>query len=191
MNAAPLCFGPRARDLERGSDFGPSGAQPNRVGAAFATSPTVALSAARGSMSAMTGAGHAANSIELFHINYWLDLLFVHRLDGNRCRTKNGIFEAISGFGCYIPRLSGEQPLKTSQSVSFECRRTALLQEHKFQIGQTVYFTSRPIGHMVANSTYEVVKLLPSDGADYQYRIKNANEVFERVARESQLEFSR
>jgi hypothetical protein len=44
---------------------------------------------------------------------------------------------------------------------------------------------------MVANSTYEVVKLLPSDGADYQYRIKNANEVFERVARESQLEFSR
>ena len=65
------------------------------------------------------------------------------------------------------------------------------MQEHKFQIGQTVYFTSRPIGHMVANSTYEVVKLLPSDGADYQYRIKNANEAFERVARESQLEFSR
>ena len=65
------------------------------------------------------------------------------------------------------------------------------MQDHKFQIGQTVYFTSRPIGHLVANSTYEVVKLLPSDGADYQYRIKNANEVFERVARESQLEFSR
>jgi len=84
----------------------------------------------------------------------------------------------------------GGTPLKTSQSVSFECRRTAL-QEHKFQIGQTVYFTSRPIGHMVANSTYQVVKLLPSDGADYQYRIKNANEAFERVARESQLEFSR
>jgi hypothetical protein len=84
----------------------------------------------------------------------------------------------------------GGTPLKTSQSVSFECRRTAL-QEHKFQIGQTVYFTSRPIGHMVANSTYQVVRLLPSDGADYQYRIKNANEAFERVARESQLEFSR
>jgi hypothetical protein len=75
-------------------------------------------------------------------------------------------------------------------AISFECRRTAL-QEHKFQIGQTVYFTSRPIGHMVANSTYQVVKLLPSDGADYQYRIKNANEAFERVARESQLEFTR
>jgi hypothetical protein len=68
-------------------------------------------------------------------------------------------------------------------------RRTAL-KEHKFRIGQTVYFTSRPIGHMVANSTYEVVRLLPSDGADYQYRIKNSSEAFERVARESQLEYT-
>ena len=64
------------------------------------------------------------------------------------------------------------------------------MQEHKFQIGQTVYFTSRPIGHMTANSTYQVVKLLPSDGYDYQYRIKNPKEAFERVARESQLEYT-
>ena len=73
--------------------------------------------------------------------------------------------------------------------MSLEFRRTAL-QEHKYQIGQTVYFNSRPIGHMVANSTYEVVRLLPSDGADFQYRIKNPKEAFERVARESQLEYS-
>jgi hypothetical protein len=64
------------------------------------------------------------------------------------------------------------------------------LKEHKFQIGETVYFTSRPIGHMDPNCAYEVVKLLPSDGADYQYRIKNAKEAFERVARESQLEYT-
>ena len=71
----------------------------------------------------------------------------------------------------------------------FEFRRT-VLKEHKFQIGQTVYFTSRPIGNMDTNSSYEVVKLLPSDGADYQYRIKSSKEAFERVARESQLEFT-
>ena len=71
-------------------------------------------------------------------------------------------------------------------SSSFEGRRIAL-KEHKFQIGQTVYYTSRPIGHMVANSTYQVVKLLPSDGADYQYRIKNPNEAFWRTAEEHQL----
>src|SRR6516164_909366 len=112
MNAAPLCFGPRARDRERGSDFGPSGGQPNRVGAAFGASSTVALSTARGSMPAMTGPGHAANPIERFCLSYWLDLLFVHRLHGNRCRTKNGIFEAISRFDCYIARLSGEHRSK-------------------------------------------------------------------------------
>jgi hypothetical protein len=90
----------------------------------------------------------------------------------------------------YIDVDRGKHRSKKSRSVSFEFRRTAL-QEHKFQIGQTVYFTSRPIGHMARNSTYQVVKLLPSDGSDYQYRIKNPNEAFERVARESQLEFSR
>jgi hypothetical protein len=89
----------------------------------------------------------------------------------------------------YSPR-SGEALLAASRSpLSFEFRRTAL-KEHKFQIGETVYFTSRPIGHMAANSTYQVVRLLPSDGFDYQYRIKNANEAFERVARESQLEYT-
>lgn len=62
------------------------------------------------------------------------------------------------------------------------------LKEHKFQIGQTVYFTSRPIGHMASNGTYRIVKLLPSDGEDYQYRIKSSEEAFERVAKESQLD---
>jgi hypothetical protein len=64
------------------------------------------------------------------------------------------------------------------------------LQEHKYHLGETVYFASRRLGHMAANSTYRIVRLLPSDGADYQYRIKNQNEAFERVVRESQLEHS-
>jgi hypothetical protein len=62
---------------------------------------------------------------------------------------------------------------------------------HKFRIGQTVYFTSKPLGHMTANGTYQIVKLLPSDGDEHQYRIKSANEAFERVAKESQLDRSR
>jgi hypothetical protein len=44
---------------------------------------------------------------------------------------------------------------------------------------------------MSADSAYRVVKLLPSDGEDYQYRIKSANEAFERVAKESQLDRTR
>jgi hypothetical protein len=104
----------------------------------------------------------------------------------NLTRTKSGFFEAKAELAAIL-RGYGGAPARKEHSV-LEFRRTAL-QEHKFRIGQTVYFTSRPIGHMAANSTYEVVKLLPSDGADYQYRIKNSNEAFERVARESQLEF--
>ena len=93
---------------------------------------------------------------------------------------------------CYSVAHSGVFALwgqKWSQTRIVEFRRAAL-QEHKYQIGETVYFTSRRLGHMAANSTYRIVRLLPSDGADYQYRIKNQNEAFERVARESQLDHS-
>ncbi len=62
---------------------------------------------------------------------------------------------------------------------------------HRFQLGQTVLFTAKPVGQMDANGTYKIVKLLPSDGDDFQYRIKSTTEAFERVARESQLDRSR
>jgi hypothetical protein len=62
------------------------------------------------------------------------------------------------------------------------------LQTHKFTVGQTVFYTSSPISRPGASGTYQVVRLLPSDGDDYQYRIKNSGEAFERVAKESQLE---
>jgi hypothetical protein len=59
---------------------------------------------------------------------------------------------------------------------------------HKFHVGQTVFYTSSPISRPGASGSYKVVRLLPSDGEDYQYRIKNPGEAFERVAKESQLE---
>lgn len=62
------------------------------------------------------------------------------------------------------------------------------LRTHKFQVGQTVFYTSSPISRPGASGSYKVVRLLPSDGDDYQYRIKNPGEAFERVAKESQLE---
>ena len=62
------------------------------------------------------------------------------------------------------------------------------LRTHKFRVGETVLYTSSPITRPGASGTYKVVKLLPSDGDDYQYRIKNSGEAFERVAKESQLE---
>lgn len=62
------------------------------------------------------------------------------------------------------------------------------LRAHKFSVGQTVSYTSSPISRPGASGSYKVVRLLPSDGEDYQYRIKHSGEAFERVAKESQLE---
>lgn len=62
------------------------------------------------------------------------------------------------------------------------------LKEHKFHIGQAVRYTASPVARPGASSHYQVIQLLPSDGEDYQYRIKNPGEAFERVAKESQLD---
>jgi len=59
--------------------------------------------------------------------------------------------------------------------------------KHKFQIGSTVYFTASNVARPAATGTYEIVRLLPTEGDDCQYRIKSATEAFERVAKESQL----
>ena len=58
---------------------------------------------------------------------------------------------------------------------------------HKYTVGETVYFTSPNFGRAAASGTYTVIKLLPSESDDYQYRIKSSGEAFERVAKESQL----
>jgi len=76
-------------------------------------------------------------------------------------------------------------------SVAFvvqRVRRRAL--KHKFSVGSTVYFTASNVARPAASGTYEVVRLLPTDGDDCQYRIKSSTEAFERVAKESQLALS-
>jgi hypothetical protein len=62
--------------------------------------------------------------------------------------------------------------------------------KHKFTVGETVYFTASNVARPAASGTYEVIRLLPTDGDDCQYRIKNSTEAFERVAKESQLNIS-
>src|ERR1700709_1221791 len=60
--------------------------------------------------------------------------------------------------------------------------------KHKFVVGETVYFTASNVARPAASGTYEVIRLLPTDGDDCQYRIKSSTEAFERVAKESQLD---
>jgi hypothetical protein len=76
----------------------------------------------------------------------------------------------------------------TAVSVVQVVARTSAFRSHKYRVGQTVFYTSSPISRPGASGSYKVVRLLPSDGDDYQYRIKNPGEAFERVAKESQLD---
>lgn len=59
--------------------------------------------------------------------------------------------------------------------------------KHKYIVGETVYFTASNVARPAASGTYEVIRLLPTEGDDCQYRIKSSTEAFERVAKESQL----
>jgi hypothetical protein len=63
-----------------------------------------------------------------------------------------------------------------------------VLKTHRYTLGQTVRYTAGPLNRESAGGTFKVVKLLPPDGDEHQYRIKNQGEAFERVAKESQLD---
>ena len=63
-----------------------------------------------------------------------------------------------------------------------------MLKSHRYTLGQGVRYTSGPFGRFGAGGSFRIVKLLPSDGEEFQYRIKNTEEAFERVAKESQLD---
>lgn len=69
--------------------------------------------------------------------------------------------------------------------MSILSRRVAL--RHKFQVGESVFFTAGNGTRPAATGRYEIIRLLPTDGDDCQYRIKSSAETFERVAKESQL----
>jgi hypothetical protein len=87
-------------------------------------------------------------------------------------------------------KIGGEKVAEkvTTVTVAQVTALTPALRSHRFRVGQTVSYTSSPISRPGASGSYHVVRLLPSDGDDYQYRIKNPGEAFERVAKESQLE---
>jgi hypothetical protein len=58
----------------------------------------------------------------------------------------------------------------------------------RFNVGQKVQYTSGTVGRPGSSGIYDVVKVLPLENDEQQYRIKSARENHERVARESQLE---
>ncbi len=98
------------------------------------------------------------------------------------------IISSVSVSEVRVSQASTSQLNIGAMNVSAVAAVGQALRSHKFRVGQTVFYTSSPISRPGATGSYKVVRLLPSDGEDYQYRIKHAGEAFERVAKESQLE---
>jgi hypothetical protein len=59
---------------------------------------------------------------------------------------------------------------------------------HRFRPGQSVRFCHASLHRDAAEGSYEIIRQLPQDDGDYQYRIKSAREQHERVAKERELE---
>jgi hypothetical protein len=104
---------------------------------------------------------------------------------------------------CHVPMLLAKAiggvlyhnrfPAGTLQRDRWRDRHFCVMEralKHKFSVGETVYFTASNVARPAASGTYEVIRLLPTDGDDCQYRIKSSIEAFERVAKESQLAVS-
>jgi hypothetical protein len=57
---------------------------------------------------------------------------------------------------------------------------------HKFHVGESVML--RPaVSRNVPGGVYEVTKQLPHNGREFEYRIKSANEPYERISGEGEL----
>lgn len=61
------------------------------------------------------------------------------------------------------------------------------VQRAKFRVGQMVDFVPSQRGVAASARSYKIMMLLPSEGGERLYRIKTIAEVFERIARESEL----
>jgi hypothetical protein len=58
---------------------------------------------------------------------------------------------------------------------------------YKYKVGQSVRYSSDALRRLGANSSFKIVKLLPTEGDQRQYRLKSASEAHERIAKEDEL----
>ena len=58
---------------------------------------------------------------------------------------------------------------------------------HKFSVGQRVQFSPSGFDGAAQRGIYVVVRRMPSETRDLQYRVKDVRDGHERVVRESQL----
>jgi hypothetical protein len=58
---------------------------------------------------------------------------------------------------------------------------------HKFKVGQTVNIIPNRLDRQMPGGAYTVQRLLPIEGVDIRYRVRNTQDGHERVVFEGQL----
>lgn len=66
-------------------------------------------------------------------------------------------------------------------------KNMSAVREHKYQVGQVVDFTPGTAPLRTSLGLYEIVRQLPPQGSENQYRVRNVRDGHERVVRENQL----
>ncbi len=59
---------------------------------------------------------------------------------------------------------------------------------HRYKLGQKVRFSSGFASREAVSGDYEVLCRLPSRDGEFQYRIRNTREPYERVVKEGEIE---
>lgn len=62
-----------------------------------------------------------------------------------------------------------------------------ILAQAKFKVGEAVDFSPARAAVPASSREYKILRVLPREQGDQLYRIKSIAEVFERVARETEL----
>ncbi len=96
---------------------------------------------------------------------------------------------AATNSGLALARLSEKRnddrrALRLAQAPA---RVVSAVKEHKYQVGQVVDFTPGALTLETSIGKYEIVRHLPPEGPENQYRIKSVLDNHERVVRESQI----
>jgi hypothetical protein len=65
--------------------------------------------------------------------------------------------------------------------------RGVTVSRHRFKVGQTVNLIPNRLERHVPGGAYTIQRLLPDEGRDLQYRVKNVQDGHERVVSEAQL----
>jgi hypothetical protein len=85
------------------------------------------------------------------------------------------------------PSALREQDSRSLRRAQMPARVQSAINDHKYEVAQVVNFTPDKSSLETSPGRYEILRQLPTDGLENQYRVRSVEDNHERVVRESQL----